>query len=282
MPQKSSTLPLLEDTSALDFPYITLPYLPMAAISQDRIAFCVAQLRGCLPSFVLANRTLFLHPLSKEGSIPPIYQDALSICSLYLHRTSDNQELVFQILDDKVDSLLLNSSSFSYGIENNLIELQVLLLYQIIRIFDGDARQRANAERQFNLLDTWTMRLHRSYFEAEQSLSSYSSSRHWILLESIRRTIMMSVFLRDLHGAMKNNTLALMPLRCTLPVSYNCDLWNKSAVSEIDYLVTPPHLVSYSEFTTAWNTGGITRLDDYSRTLLASCHLAQGTNKFEQ
>lgn len=282
MLQTSSTPPLLEDTSALDFPYFTLPYLPMASVSRDQIDFCAAQLKDCLPSFVLANRTLFLHPLLMEGNIPPVYQDALSICSLYLHRTGDNQKVVFQILDDKVDSLLLNSSSFSYRPENNLIELQVLLLYQIIRIFDGDARQRANAERHFDLLDAWTMRLHRSYFEAEQSLSSYSSSRHWILLESIRRTIMMAVFLRDLHGAMKNNTLALMPLRCTLPVSYNCDLWNKSAVAEIDYEGTLPHLVSYSEFTTAWNAGGITCLDGYGQTLLASCHLAQGTNKFGQ
>ena len=252
----------------------------MESISQDRVDFCITQLKGCLPSFVLANRTLFLHPLSNEGSIPPIYQDALSICSLYLHRTSDNQKVVFQMLDDKVDSLVSNSSRFSYRPENNLIELQVLLLYQIIRIFDGDARQRANAERQFDLLDAWTMRLHRSYFEAEQSRPSYSSSRHWILLESIRRTVMMSIFLRDMHGAMKNNTLALVPLRCTIPVSYNSELWNKTDVAETDYVRPPPHLVSYSEFTSAWNAGGITCLDDYDKTLLVACRLAQGTNQF--
>lgn len=162
------------------------------------------------------------------------------------------------------------------------MELQVLLLYQIIRLFDGDPRQKANAERQFNLLDTWTMRLHGSYFEAEQSRPSYSSSGHWILLESIRRTIMMSIFLRDLHGAMKNNTLALVPLRCTVPVSYNSDLWSKSAIAETDCVTTLPHLVSYSEFTSAWNAGGITYLDDYDKTLLAACRLAQGTDQFRK
>jgi hypothetical protein len=279
--QTSSTLSL-EDTSPLNFPYVTLSYPPMESISRDRVDFCITQLKRCLPSFVLANRTLFLHPLSNDGNIPPIYQDALSICSLYMHRTSANKKVVFQMLDDKIDSLLLNSSCFSCGPENNLRELQVLLLYQIIRIFDGDIRQRANAERQFDLLDAWTMRLHRSYFEAEQSRPSYSSSSHWILLESIRRTIMMSIFLRDLYGAMKNNTLALVPLRCTIPVSYNSGLWNKSVGAETDYVGPPPPLVSYPEFIDAWNTGGITSLDDYDKTLLVACHLAQRTNQFRK
>lgn len=263
---------------AVDFPYVTFSYPPMESISQDRIDFCVARLRNCLRSFVLDNRTLFFHPLLNEGSPPPVYQDVLSICSLYLHRTTHNQKIVFEMLDDKVASLFLNSSSFRP--ESNLLELQVLLLYQIIRIFDGDAKQRANAERQFDILDSWTIRLHRSYYEAEQSRPSYSSSRHWILLESIRRTIMMSIFLRDLHRAMKVKTLALVPLRCTIPVSYNSGLWNRPAITEAEDVGQPPTLVSYSEFTRAWNTGSITSLDDYDKTLLAACHIAQGTDQF--
>lgn len=182
------------------------------------------------------------------------------------------------MLDDKVTSLLLNSSSFRP--ESNLIELQVLLLYQIIRVFDGDASQRANAERHFDVLDSWTIRLHKGYYEAEQSRPSYSCSRHWILLESIRRTIMMSIFLRDLHRAMKVKTLALVPLRCTVPVSYNSDLWNRLAITEAEVAGQPPNLVSYSEFTSAWNTGSITSLDDYDKTLLSACHIAQRTDQF--
>lgn len=254
----------------------------MESISQDRIDFCITQLKSCLPSFVLANRTLFIHPLSSDGNIPPLYQDALSICSLYMHRTNANKKVVFQMLDNKVDLLLLNSSHFSYGAENNLIELQVLLLYQIIRIFDGDTRQRTNAERQFDLLDAWTVRLHKSYSEAEQSRPLYSSSRHWIYLESIRRTIMMSIFLRDLYSAMKNKVLALVPLRCTVPVSYSSGLWNESLVVETDSVGRLPHLVSYPEFVDAWNSGDLACLDDYDKTLVAACHLSQGPNQFRR
>lgn len=264
------------------FPYFTLSYPPMESISPDRIDFCIKQLRGCLPSFVLANRALFIYPLSSDENISAIYQDALSICSLYIHRTNTNKAIVLRMLDDKVDSLLLNSSQFSNGSKNNLTQLQVLLLYQIIRLFDGDIRQRANAERHFELLDAWTVRLHSSYAEAEQSQPSYSQSpsRHWIYLESIRRTIMMSIFLRDLYSAMNSHVMALVPLRCTIPVSYGSDLWNESLVAETDNVRSLPHLVSYPEFVDGWNSGDLTYLDDYDKTLVAACHLSQGPNQF--
>ena len=88
---------------------------------------------------------------------------------------------------------------------------------------------------------------------------------------------MMSIFLRDLHRAIKVKTLALVLLRCTIPVSYNSSLWNRPAITEAEDVGQPPNLVSYSEFTRAWNMGSITSLDDYDTTLLAACHIAQGT-----
>lgn len=63
--------------ATLDLPYISLDLPQAGLISQDRINYCVVQLRNCIPSFVLHNRALFIHPLSRKDRLPSIYQDAL-------------------------------------------------------------------------------------------------------------------------------------------------------------------------------------------------------------
>lgn len=199
-----------------------------------------------------------------------------------MHRTSTNQSAVFQMLDHKFDFLIHTSMPSSCGVEDNLLCLQTLLLYQIIRIFDGDIRQRANAERQLDVLDACTLRLHGSYFEAERTQPSQSYYLWWIILESVRRTIMMSVFLRDLHGAMQNaGALMLLPLLSTLPVASNTGLWNEFGPPEGTSGISEQYLLSYSEFTHAWNAGGVRDPDNYHKTLLIACRFANGTGQFK-
>jgi len=84
-----------------------------------------------------------------------------------MHQTPQNREMVSSILDFKLATLIQQSDLWLTP-KANLLGLQALLLYQIIRIFDGDDRQRANAERNFQPLDTWTAQLHQSYFNPKR------------------------------------------------------------------------------------------------------------------
>ena len=81
------------------------------------------------------------------------------------------------MLDCKLVALVQASASF-YRVEDNLLVLQALILYQIIRLFDGDVRQRANAERHLELLDSWTLRLQQNYFQALETPGTESEYDH--------------------------------------------------------------------------------------------------------
>jgi hypothetical protein len=183
--------------------------------------------------------------------------------------------MIFRILDFKLASLVQQSSVW-LSPEDNLLGLQALILYQIIRIFDGDIRQRANAERNFALVNCWTLRLHQNYFDTEQR-SSTETYKNWILLESIRRTIMVSVLLRDLFTAMKDGVCELVPLMTNLPVSSMGKLWNTADQGSWKGSSNSEALVTYGEFVNSWNSGTVTEIEEYEKMLLVACRHANGT-----
>jgi hypothetical protein len=280
---QSSSYLAPEDLEMINFnPLYSFPFPELGTISTSQLNFCVSKLKNCVSSLVLDNRTLFMHPKILNIEIPEIYQDALSVCSLYMHKTTQNTGAVFQVLDSKVNYLVTASTFLPCDILSNLFALQALLIYQIIRVFDGDPRQRAYAERDFDLLDSWTLRLHANYFEAEQASAHLRNHPRWIVLESIRRTVMVSVLLRDLYGAMKDNVLTLVPLISQLPVSTNNGLWKRTEDSETEDEAVSEVIFTYGEFTQKWNEGCVTGIDDYGKTLLVACRHANGTRHFRE
>lgn len=268
--------PMLEmSPNSLSAPYDSYPFPELGFMSNPQIDYCVSQLKNWVSSFVLENQTPFIHHLSYQDEKPLVYQDVLSICSLYMHQTPKNRSMVFQILDFKLASLIQQSSMW-ISPEDSLIGLQALILYQIIRIFDGDVRQRANAERNFVIMDAWTVQLHQNYFDAEQR-SSHEPYKNWILLESIRRTIMVSVILRDLFTAMKDGVCELIPLMTNLPVSSMGKLWNTADQECWEGSSDSESLITYGEFVNSWNSGAFTDVEEYEKMLLVACRHANGT-----
>ena len=264
----------------IDSPFASFSFPERGVLNSEQIDFCIAKLR-CLDSFVLEGRMPFLHPSSYRDSIPCAYQDVLGICSLYIHRNIQNRGIVFRMLDCKLGSLIRAARSV-FHIEHNLLAVQALLIYQIIRIFDGDIMQRANAERDFQLLDDWTLRLQQGYFEAEQTIYPMAMHQNWILLESIRRTIMVSILLRGLCSIMKTGTCELVPLMSILPVSNTGKLWGTSDLDRsTEANVLGSSLVTYADFVEQWNNGQIEEVEDYEAILLKACRHARGTFHFK-
>ena len=165
-----------------------------------------------IKSFVSDGETSFIHRRYQE-TMPKIYQNALSICSIYVQKTPRNRDALFRMLDNKIDTLLLESNSAT--VEDNLLAFQALILYQTIRLFDGDKQQHAKAERHLALLDLWTLWLQQNY---NQAISSPKGGyAKWVLIESIRRTTMVSVFLRCLSSALKHGYCELCLPLCPCP-----------------------------------------------------------------
>jgi hypothetical protein len=142
------------DLSPLD----SFPFPELTAISQDQVDFCIRQFKACV-QLVQQNRSPFIHPSSYQYTSSTVYQDLLCVSAMYCLKSPRNQAVVLQMLDHKVSSLILSSNSSSWLIQDYLAGVQALLFYQIIRLFDRDIRQWANAERHFATLEAWTMQL---------------------------------------------------------------------------------------------------------------------------
>lgn len=128
-------------------------------------------------------------------------------------------------------------------------------MYQIIRMFDGDPQQRSFAEHDLELLERWSLNL-------QQPVKG-----SWVLLESIRRTLMLSIILRCLCKIIKDGVSNLVPVMSVLPVSENTAKWEGR-----DSEVGP--LVSYTDYVLDWNEGKVTTVDAYEMLLLKLCRHA--------
>ena len=158
--------------------------------------------------------------------------------------------------------------------EETLVGVQALVIYQIIRLFDGDIRQRANAERHFPLLETWTCRLRSlaNNLMSDNSVAQWSLYQRWIFIESARRTVMMSTMVQGMYNVVKNGVCSLVPFLATLPISINGALWN---MSEEEWwqstLGLGSELLPYSEFVDEWSSGAAMQIDAFETILLVAC-----------
>jgi hypothetical protein len=218
----------LTQSNTLGSPYDSFPFPEIATIRKDQLDYCISHFQGCITTLVQQSQNLFMHFTSYQETLPIAYQDLLSICALHSQRNPRNKTVIFRMLDDKVKALLAQANTSFCSVEDRLLQLQAMLLYQFMRLFDGDIRQRANAERDFEPLEAWTIELHQTYAASGNELSWESPYRQWVLLESVRRTIMMSVVLQSAYSAIRDGLCYLVPFLSALPMSTNASLWGAS------------------------------------------------------
>lgn len=183
-------------------------------IYQERVIYLVKKLKSYPNLFVTQGSTAFIHfKLYSEG-IPTAIGDALGICALYGQKNEKNEYLVFRTIGQKAKSLVEISNPQTPSVLEQLASVQALIFYQIIRLFDGDIRQRADAERTNSLLWQWTQQLkvHLSQITIPSRTENIISStdpksyawRTWVLAESLRRTILVSFLLQGLYCYLKH------------------------------------------------------------------------------
>lgn len=110
----------------------------------------------------------------------------------------------------------------------HLARVQALLVYQVIRLLSGDARQRSMAEELFPTLRGWSMQmlecaLLSSQYVQQQQLSSNNGEvinnapaaqkresewQAWILAESVRRTWLVAGHTQCIYGLLRNGISA--------------------------------------------------------------------------
>lgn len=257
-------------------PYDSFAFPEIISISRDQVDFCIQRLQSSITSLVLNNGTPFIHPSSYADTLPPTYQDLISISAQHTQATPRNQQRISQMLDHKLSALLHASRRGFPSVEAGLLAVQSLLTYQIMRLFSPDIWQRAAAERHLKLLASWTSRLQHSVFEAEQRAAELSATKSpyqsWIFLESVRRTILMSYMLQALYGARKDGVCSLIPLLSVLPVSSHGQLWRASETEWYSTVMGGDMLLtSYGDYVAAWKAGTAFDVDIYETILLVAC-----------
>lgn len=214
----------------------------------------------------------------------PFYQDLLTTAMLYTQKSPSTQSLVFRILELKAKTLVSHFSNCpAWPIDDGLVAVQTLLVYQIIRLFDGDIRLRGAAERDFVHLENWTGNLQQTYLSSTLALPDAALYDRWVYLESARRTIMMSVFLQGMYAQLRDGACPLVPQLAELPMSITAGRlwrfsedkwWDRAMRTEIEG--SHGGLVTYREFVNEWNEGSVVDVDVdvFETVLLVACRYA--------
>jgi len=222
-----------------------------SAHDDDRANYCLRVLKGYPETFVREGRLDFLHQRLYRDSSPKAIQDAYCICSVYLTKSEANENLVYRIIDSKVNALLEPHSSWTYGV--NLACVQALILVLIVRLFDGNIKQRVLGEQLEVVLDLWTEQLRRR--TVGELPPTWSAYHVWIFTESARRTVLISFLLRGLYSLLKTGVFQLAETMRTLSLSTRKMLWETPPTDDWTFAspqIPTDSIVTWEQFTTSW------------------------------
>lgn len=238
-----------------------------------QVQYITRALRSFVPSMAYTGSTPFLHQNLWKRYQPDSYQDCVSVSALYLCKTSANTSLITNSIDSKIARLMANSGA--WGLMEHLAAVQTLIIYQIIRLFDPSLNEQTKAQQHNLLLERWAAHLwKRSFNEPTMLANCYET---WVFNESLRRTIMMSVFVRCATSIFFRDGLAdQVPILARIPFTRDLQAWKRDPEewnsSVLPELLEEDGLTAYGDFGDNWtHTDELETLDPFGKLLLAAC-----------
>lgn len=124
--------------------------------SKTSLHYVVNRLKGFATDIATQNATPFLHRYLYRDYTPPCVLSCFAANVLYTNRTPANAAVVMQALHCTVRDFINTEAARVVATPvEKLARTQVLFLYQIVRLLDGDVILRAQGERDIPLLQTW-------------------------------------------------------------------------------------------------------------------------------
>ncbi|KAK4033725.1 transcription factor gsfR2 [Parachaetomium inaequale] len=252
------------------------------SITRASMAYCVKEYRAWPRRWVAEASTPFIHPALYAGSaatrtvprsevatalglgsnsltgLPPVLQDAFAVSAAYAAKNAANSDLVMQLVESKATALLYSPDQGNWTIMEQLAALQALLVYQMVRLFDGDIRQRALAETVEPVQAAWTAALQArvggEIFQgvdlqqaamldplasAQFASGAGNHSAHavtvnddpatawqrWLFNETARRTIITSFMIQGIYAMAKQGYCRLGPVVTDMSFTSGSRLW---------------------------------------------------------
>lgn len=200
------------------------PQLSVGVMDRERIRYCIRQLRSLPEKLVQQGKNSFIHPQAYQPLIPNSLQDASCAAALYLQKNEANEAVMWEIISTKARQLLQHGYS---SLSDHLASLQALIILQIIRIFDGEIRPRADAEQQEETLTAWTKHLvQRTEVNASPGSLTANSWESWVFEETIARTVIISLMVQAMFAIQKEGFCTLVNAVTELSFTASKKVWD--------------------------------------------------------
>ncbi|KAF1958772.1 hypothetical protein CC80DRAFT_407846 [Byssothecium circinans] len=245
-------------------------------LNDAQVLFLVSGLRSFVPALAYNGHNAFIHSqLYPDAQQPSAYQDACALSALYMAKTKRNIPVLTKTIEAKVTALI--ATGHTWTLEEHLAAVQALIIYQSIRLFDPTLCLQEAAAPHNELLALWAAHLWKRSFNCPLPLTDCHAS--WVFYESLRRTVMISVFLRGAWSCITRGGLCdQVPVLARLPLTTDDRLWVEG--KEAFETRTPcgrkaEVLVAYGDWSSKWKSGehgdDPRGLGEFQRLLLVAC-----------
>jgi hypothetical protein len=225
----------------------------------------IEQLKSYPQSFAQCSETTFIHKELYRNQLPPSIRTAFGVCSAHTCTNNGIGSMMFQILNAEAGELLMPPANVT--LLEALSRMQAMVLYQIIRIYHGDLKQRILAERQESSVVALGLQLlHRADIELREEQATWEN---WILAESIRRTVMVTFMLYAIYSIFKHGICAAYPTLSVLPVSTTQGIWNSPRTDMQHRSLGQTN--KYLEYTNDWVAMPQAHPEPFEKMLLVAC-----------
>ncbi|SPQ26317.1 04444bb7-0a88-48a7-b07e-039b0fbf3fd4 [Thermothielavioides terrestris] len=148
-------------------------------VAEETLSHFINRIKAWAADWVRHGHSPLMHKHLYSGWLPDCLQDCLTSLTAYNTASSDSAKATaLRIIDDRVNRLMQSQpqpnnndddddDDDDYGLNpsvllttpTHLARTQALFVYQLIRLFDGDIRARAQAEQHMTTLRTWAKQM---------------------------------------------------------------------------------------------------------------------------
>ena len=196
-------------------------------VDTDVLQRFVADVQSWFRQWVTDGCNPFIHAQLYRQRMPRSVRDAYTSLTAYLAKNAANERMTLQVVQDNAESLLReqqpddnddDAAAARLDTLDHVARVQALLVYQAIRLFDGDIGARERGEAAAPTLLAWTRqmwaRAKRDLRPAEHGATAAQLRvlgadgtafvwRTWIVAESVRRTWLTARVLTGVYQTLK-------------------------------------------------------------------------------
>ncbi|KAK4233216.1 hypothetical protein C8A03DRAFT_19658 [Achaetomium macrosporum] len=148
---------------------------PPFPVGEETLPHFISKVKTWAADWVRDGHSPLMHKHLYSGWLSDCLQDCLTSLTAYNTASSDSAKATaLRIIDDRVNRLMQSqpqpnnndddddcdlNPSILFTTPTHLARTQALFIYQLIRLFDGDIRARAQAEQHITTLLTWAKQM---------------------------------------------------------------------------------------------------------------------------